>query len=160
MPVKKAKGPRTGLRITFMVLAWILVAGLVLQPLLFGLGHFYQPKYLGMHAGLGWSLAHLVAPIVLILGLFARLGRQLIIVSVVDLVLLGILPILAAMRQDNGLAAAFHPVVAVAVLILTFYLAIKVRPLVPAPWGTVPRGQTMTPAVPATPPPRGPATGR
>lgn len=154
-PAPKAPGQRKIVRTVFMVLVWLLSAALLVQVLLIGLGLFYEASYLEAHAGLGWILGHNIAPIVMIVGLFCKLGRTGLIVTVVNLVLILALPILAAEREAaGGLVSALHPLTAVAVVVLTLYLAAKARSVVPAPWGSAPA----TPKLAApTPPPAAPS---
>lgn len=125
-------------RIVYLFATWLLLAAILLQVLLIGLGLFYdgyRAKYTAAHEGLGWVIGHMFAPLALVVGFFARLGWKLIVVNATTLVLVLVLPVLAT---GNGLAAGFHPLVAVSVFALIFYMIGKVREMIPAPFGTAP----------------------
>jgi hypothetical protein len=133
-PVAKKKGSRKVVRTIHLFLLWLLFAAICVQVLLIGMGLFYQGKFAKAHAELGWTIAHMFAPLVFIVGFFGRLGWRLIVVNSIALVLILVLPILATMRDSP--VGGLHPLTAVTVFVLTFYLMIKVRALVPAPIGS------------------------
>lgn len=99
-------------RLVYAALAWAFVAGIMLQVYFIGLGLFSSADYKEIHAAFGWLL-HLVPPFILLAAALARAGRTQILRAVTLAVLIFFVPILAAIRADAPLAAAFHPVGAV-----------------------------------------------
>lgn len=145
----KRKGSRTGVRILYFLGTWLVAAAILLQVVLIGFYLFdTKPAYLGAHEGIGFLTSHALAPIVLIIGFFARLGRNLVIVNAATLVLAFVTPVFAGLAATSPKAAAFHPLSAVLLFACMFYLMLRVRGLLPAPWGTA----TKAPAAPARPP--------
>ena len=110
-----------GARYVYVALAWAFVAGILVQVFLIGLGLFVSSDYKDTHATVGWLL-HLVPPFILLAAGFSRAGRTLIWQTAGLAVLFFFVPILAGIRADAPVAAAFHPVGAV----LAFVLAIVV----------------------------------
>jgi hypothetical protein len=110
-----------GARFVNAALAGAFVAGILLQVYFIGLGLFSSPEYTQLHADFGWIL-HLVPPFILLAAALAQASRVLIVQTVGLTVVIFFVPILAAIRADSPLAAAFHPVGAV----LAFLLAIAV----------------------------------
>ena len=110
-----------GARYAYLVLAWAFVAGVVLQVFFIGLGLFVGAENLALHANFGWIL-HLAPLLVLAAAALARAGRTRILHAVALAVTVFVVPILATLRADLPLAAAFHPVGA----IIAFWLAIVV----------------------------------
>jgi hypothetical protein len=97
------------------------VIGILLQVYFIGLGLFVSSDYKELHATFGWLL-HLVPPFILLAAALARAGLNRILRTAALAVLFFFVPILAAIRADAPLTAAFHPVAAV----LAFALAIVV----------------------------------
>ena len=110
-----------GARYAFVVLAWAFVAGIVLQVFFIGLGLFAGSENLELHATFGWIL-HLFPILILLAAGLARAGRTRILAATALAVTVFIVPILATLRADTPVAAAFHPVGA----LLAFWLAIVV----------------------------------
>lgn len=110
-----------GARYAYLVLAWAFVAGVVLQVFFIGLGLFVGAENLALHVNFGWIL-HLAPLLVLAAAALARAGRTRILHAAALAVTVFVVPILATLRADLPLAAAFHPVGA----ILAFWLAIVV----------------------------------
>lgn len=110
-----------GARYVYAALAWAFVAGIVVQVYLIGLGLFASSDYRELHDNFGWIL-HLVPPFILIATAVARAGRIRILQTAALAVTIFFVPILAALRADAPLAAAFHPLGA----LLAFALAILV----------------------------------
>ena len=111
-----------GARYAFVALAWAFVAGLVLQVFFIGLGLFVAPDNLELHATFGWAVLHLFPLLILIAAALARAGRTRILQATALAVIVFFVPILAALRADLPMAAAFHPVGA----LLAFWLGIVV----------------------------------
>jgi hypothetical protein len=97
------------------------VIGILLQVYFIGLGLFVSSDYKELHATFGWLL-HLVPPFILLAAALAKAGLNRILRTAALAVLFFFVPILAAIRADAPLTAAFHPVAAV----LAFALAIVV----------------------------------
>jgi hypothetical protein len=105
-------------RYAYAVVAWATVAAIILQVFFIGLGLFDGSEKLELHRTFGWIL-HLVAIIVPITAAVAAAGRTRILLAILLAVMVWVVPILAALRSDAPLLAAFHPVGA----LLTFWLA-------------------------------------
>jgi hypothetical protein len=105
-------------RYAYAVVAWATVAAIILQVFFIGLGLFDGSEKLELHRTFGWIL-HLVAIIVPITAALAAAGRTRILLAILLAAMVWVVPILAALRSDAPLLAAFHPVGA----ILTFWLA-------------------------------------
>ena len=110
-----------GARYAFVVLAWAFVAGVVLQVFFIGLGLFAGSENLELHVTFGWIL-HLFPVLIVVAAALARAGRTRILQATALAVTVFIVPILATLRADTPVAAAFHPVGA----LLAFWLAIVV----------------------------------
>jgi hypothetical protein len=110
-----------GARFFYVALTWAFVVGILLQVYFIGLGLFSSSDYLELHVTFGWLL-HLVPPFILLAAALARAGRSRILQTTGLAVLFFFVPILAAIRADAPLTAAFHPVGAV----LAFALAVVV----------------------------------
>jgi len=104
-------------RYAYAALAWAFVAGILLQVFYAGLGIFEGPNF-DLHVNFGWLLHLGPLPILVAAGL-AGAGRAQILHAAALAVTFFIVPILAAIRADAPLAAAFHPVGA----LLGFWLA-------------------------------------
>jgi hypothetical protein len=107
-----------GARYAYAALAWAFVAGIVLQVFYAGLGLFMKPENFDLHVNFGWLL-HLGPLPILVAAALARAGRTQILKTAALAVTFFFVPILAAIRADAPLAAAFHPVGA----LLGFWLA-------------------------------------
>jgi nicotinamide riboside transporter PnuC len=110
-----------GARYAFVALAWAFVAGLIVQVFFIGLGLFVASENVELHVNFGWIL-HLFPLLILATAAVARAGRARILQATALAVTVFIVPILATLRTDSPLAAAFHPVGA----LLAFWLAIVV----------------------------------
>jgi hypothetical protein len=109
-------------RFAFAAIALAFVVGILLQVYFIGLGLFSSADFTRIHAEFGWIL-HLVPPFILLAAALARAGRTQIIRAVVLAVLIFFVPILAAIRADAPLTAAFHPVGAVLAFVLAVFVA-------------------------------------
>ena len=99
----------------------LFVAGVIAQVFLIGLGLFVAAENKELHRDFGWIL-HLAPLLVLVAAALAGAGRKRILQSIALAITVWIVPILAAVRADAPLAAAFHPVGA----LLAFWLAVLV----------------------------------
>jgi nicotinamide riboside transporter PnuC len=109
-------------RYAYVALAWAFLAGVVLQVFFIGLGLFDGADYRQLHADFGWTILHLAPLLILVAAPLARAGRRRILQAVALAITVWVVPILAAVRGDLPVVAAFHPVGA----LLAFWLAIVV----------------------------------
>lgn len=105
-------------RYAYAVVAWATVTAIVLQVFFIGLGLFDGSEKLELHRTFGWIL-HIVAVIVPITAGLAAAGRTRILLAILLAAMVWVVPILAALRSEAPIVAAFHPVGA----LLTFWLA-------------------------------------
>ena len=109
-------------RYLYAALAYAVVVGILLQVYVIGLALFDDPKNAELHANFGWLL-HLGPLPILVAAALARAGRTQILQGVALAVTFFFVPILAAIRADAPLTAAFHPVAAVLGLVLAVVVA-------------------------------------
>ena len=109
-------------RYAFVVLAVAFAAGIVFQVFFIGLGLFAGSGNLGLHRHFGWIL-HLAPLLVLDAAALAGAGRTRILQAVALVVLVWIVPILAAVRADLPMVAAFHPLGALLAFVLSLVVA-------------------------------------
>jgi hypothetical protein len=143
-----AKGPRTGVRKAFLVITWIVLAGIATQVTLIGLGLFYRGTFAEAHMGFGWMFGHL-ATLLLVVGFFARLPRNLLIANILDVVFFAAIPFIAGARESHAIVAGLHPLVALSLFGLTLYLALRLPPLIRT--GKVRDAMAPPPTSPAAP---------
>lgn len=108
-----------GAQYAYVALAWAYVAMIIVQVFLIGLALFASSDIREVHAAFGWAVLHLFPILILIAAALARAGRTRILQAAALVVLIFFVPILATLRTDAPVAAAFHPVGAV----LGFWLA-------------------------------------
>lgn len=144
---EKAKGPRTGIRKTFLVITWIIIAGIAAQVTFIGLGLFYGGSFSEIHIGFGYAFGHLGA-LLLIFGFFGRLGQDMTILNAINFVLLAALPFIAGARTSNTIIAGLHPLVAFAVFGITLYTALKLPSIIKAGRAASLRAAPMAPPAP------------
>jgi len=116
----------------FLSIVLIYVAGILFQVFLAGVGLFGAAKDFEPHAGLGWIL-HLVPVLLLIVAAVARVGPTLLWWTTALLVVQFVQPILATLRNDVPLVAAFHPVLALVIFWLAVTIGFKAWRLVREP---------------------------
>lgn len=109
-------------RYAFAVLALAFAAGIVLQVFFIGLGLFVGSENLALHREFGWIL-HLAPLLVVVAAALAGAGRTRILQAVALVVVVWIVPILAAVRTDLPMVAAFHPVGALVAFVLSLVVA-------------------------------------
>ena len=122
----------SGARYVFVAFVWIYVAAILFQVFLAGIGLFGAAKDFEPHAGLGWIL-HLVPVLLLIVAAVARVGSSLLWWTAALLVVQFVQPILATLRNDAPVAAAFHPVLALVIFWLALTIGLKAWRLVREP---------------------------
>ncbi len=109
-----------GARWVYLVLAWLFVAGLVVQVFYAGMGIFGASDF-ETHMGLGWML-HLVPLLILAAAALGRAGRRRILWAAALALTVFAVPIVVLSRDDAPTLAAFHPVLTV----VAFWLAVVV----------------------------------
>jgi cytochrome b len=104
------------------VVAWLLVAALVVQVWLAGRGVFESPTAFATHRDVGYMLSFFPV-VLLVLGLLGGMGRRVAIFAVVILGLLILQSVFVALRQSSPLIAALHPVNGFVILLGSIVLA-------------------------------------
>ncbi|HEX9634936.1 MAG TPA: hypothetical protein VGB34_05560 [Candidatus Limnocylindria bacterium] len=114
------------LRIAYVLLAWLYLAGLVTVAFAAGLGLLVPDSTMDLHIESGYIL-HL-APILLLLAAWgARVGRP-TIWWVIALTVSGLIqPLLPALRESVPFLAALHPLNAMVLFYLSFTVAWRSR---------------------------------
>jgi hypothetical protein len=113
---------RSVARTAHLVVAWLLVAGLVIQIFLAGLGVFSDPASFETHRDFGYML-ELLPLILLVLGSIARLGRRAAGLAAGIFGLFLLQSVLVGLRDDAPQVAALHPVNGFLITILAVILA-------------------------------------
>ena len=109
-------------RTVHLALAWLLVAGLIVQIFLAGLGVFKGPASFETHRGWGYLL-ELLPLLLLIVGLVARLGRRPALLAAGIFGLFILQSVFVAMRETTPEVAALHPVNGFLITFLAIVLA-------------------------------------
>jgi FtsH-binding integral membrane protein len=105
---------RTGATAVYHWVALLIAAGAVVQFFLAGVGVFGADSF-DAHESLGWIL-HTASLVVLIAAIVGPRTRDAIVLSVVFVVVFTIQVMLPGARDDSPWLAAFHPLLALAVL--------------------------------------------
>ena len=105
---------RKGLSTAYSGLGWLIVVLGVVQFLLVGLTLFNGDS-IDAHKGLGWGV-HTLTIVVLVFAVLGPRTREDIVLGVALVVVATIQATLPSLRDDAGWLAAFHPVLALAVL--------------------------------------------
>ena len=105
---------RKGLSTAYSGLGWLIVLLGVVQFLLVGLTLFNGDS-IDAHKGLGWGV-HTLTIVVLVFAVLGPRTRQDIVLGVALVVVATIQATLPSLRDDAGWLAAFHPVLALAVM--------------------------------------------
>jgi putative tricarboxylic transport membrane protein len=113
----------SGARYLYAAMVWAYLVGILVQVFLIGFALFSAAHDFQPHIGLGWLL-HLVPILLLVVGAIARVGSRLLWWNTALLVVQFIQPILATMRNDQPVVAAFHPVLALIIFWLAFTLGL------------------------------------
>jgi uncharacterized protein DUF6220 len=104
------------------VVAWLFVAGLILQVWLAGRGVFESPTMFDSHRSVGYTLS-LFTIVLLVLGLLGRMGRRVALLAVAIFVLFILQSVFVLMRDSTPAVAALHPVNGFLILFLAIVLA-------------------------------------
>ena len=110
-----------GARYAYLALAWVFLAGVVLQVFFIGLALFVGSENFALHRDFGYIL-QLVPLAVLIAAFVARAGRTRILQTASLLAVIVVFPTLPLFRDSVPVLAAFHPIGA----LLGFWLGIVV----------------------------------
>jgi len=107
----------------FATLAWVFVAAIVFQVFLIGLGLFSDPSYQQTHRDFGFTGVGLASLALLISAIVARPGRRLLGLVVLLFVLYIVQSSLPGMKTSYPVVAALHPVNALLLFGIAFYVA-------------------------------------
>jgi hypothetical protein len=110
------------LAILFAISASVLVAGLVLQVFLAGLGVFDDPTFFVTHRDTGYTL-ELVAFVVFLLAAIARAGRRQVGLAGLIVLLFLLQSVFVGVRDSAPMVAALHPVNGFLIVLLSIVLA-------------------------------------
>ena len=113
---------RSVARSVHLVVAWLLVAGLVAQIFLAGLGVFRGPADFATHRDFGYML-ELLPVILLIAGLIAGLGRRAALLAIGIFALFMLQSVFVGLRANAPEVAALHPVNGFLITLLAIVLA-------------------------------------
>ena len=113
---------RSVARTAHLVVALLLVAGLVAQIFLAGLGVFRSPESFLTHRDFGYML-ELLPVLLLVLGLIARLGRRMALIAAGIFGLFLLQSVFVGLRETAPEAAALHPVNGFLITLLAIILA-------------------------------------
>ena len=105
-----------------LAVAWLLVAGLIAQVFLAGLGVFRGPTSFATHRDFGYLLS-LLPFVLLIAGLVARLGRKPALLAVGIFGLFILQSVFVAFRSTAPEVAALNPVNGFLIVFLAIVLA-------------------------------------
>ena len=110
-PTARVVAMVSGARYLYLALVWLYLVALLVQVFLIGIALFGTAHDFAPHVNLGWIL-HLVPILLLIVGAIGRVGLRLLLWTTALVVVQFIQPILATVRNDQPVLAAFHPVLA------------------------------------------------
>lgn len=119
----------------YLALITIFIAGILTQAFFAGAGIFASTDWMLWHQALGYML-WLASPLLLIVALITRLGRSLNWLNGLLLLLVTVQPTLTYWRGSVPLVSALHPVNALLIFVLSFFLAFRAWQI----GHTVPRG--------------------
>ena len=100
---------RSVTRTAYLVVAMLLVAGLVTQVFLAGLGVFKGPASFSTHRDFGYML-ELLPFLLFLLAIFGRLGRRAVVLPAAIFGLFILQSVFVVLRSDAPEIAALHPV--------------------------------------------------
>ena len=109
-------------RTVYVVVAWLFVAGLVIQVFLAGLGVFDSPTSFATHRDVGYTLE--IFPVVLlVVELLGGMGRRLAVLAIVVFGLIILQSVFVVLRDSAPQVAALHSVNGFAILLTAIYMA-------------------------------------
>ncbi len=109
-------------RSAHLVVAWLLVAGVIVQIFLAGLGVFRGPESFATHRDFGFML-ELLPLVLLLLGVVAGLGRRAALLAACIFGLFILQSVFVGLRADAPEVAALHPVNGFLIAFLSIVLA-------------------------------------
>lgn len=110
------------IRLSFVAVAWLFLACVIVQVFLAGLGVFAGSRNFDLHREFGYLFGWLTL-VLLVLALVGRLGRRWIGLAGAILVLFAFQSVFVALRGAIPAVAALHPVNALAIFWLAVLLA-------------------------------------
>jgi mercuric ion transport protein len=122
---------RTG----FLLVVWLFVLCSVVQVFLAGLGVFAGGSNFVVHRDFGYLIGPLTL-VLIVLALFGRLPRALVLGSVLLLVLLVLQSVFVALRSGAPTVAALHPVNGFLIVLVGIWLGARARTFVRPPLGS------------------------
>ena len=135
-------------RNVYLVLITLFLLAILVQAYFAGRFIFGVDVNNSDHAGLGWPLAHTFAPLLFLVSLFTRGGKQVWITSIVWVAAAFALPLLAVVNETGSSPVeALHPPLAMVLLGLTLFLNYRAAMMV-ADGRTAPTPQSMARSVP------------
>jgi hypothetical protein len=105
-----------------VVVAWLLVAGLLVQVFLAGMGVFDSASSFITHRDWGYTLTLLPA-VLIVTGLVGGFGRAQVVAAAVMLGQFILQSILVLQRESSPAIAALHPVNGFLILLIAIWLA-------------------------------------
>lgn len=105
-----------------VVVAFLLIAALVIQVWLAGRGVFESPTVFITHRDVGYTLSFFPV-VLLVLGLLGGMGRRVAIMAAAILGLVILQSVFVVMRTSNPAIAALHPVNGFLILLVAIVLA-------------------------------------
>jgi len=104
------------------VIAWLLVAALVVQVWLAGRGVFESPGVFATHRDVGYTIS-LFPIVLLVLGFLGGMGRRVAIMAALIFALMILQSAFVVMRASTPAIAALHPVNGFLILLVAIMLA-------------------------------------
>jgi hypothetical protein len=104
------------------VIAWLLVAALVVQVWLAGRGVFESPGIFATHRDVGYTIS-LIPIVLLVLGFLGGMGRRVALMAALIFGLMILQSVFVVMRTSSPAIAALHPVNGFLILIVAIVLA-------------------------------------
>lgn len=113
---------RSGARIVHLVLSCLLVAGLVVQVFLAGLGVFESPARFAIHRDVGFTLS-LLPVLLVIAALVGGMGRRMVLLALAAFLLFMLQSVFVGLRESSPMVAALHPVNGFLILLIAIVMA-------------------------------------
>jgi hypothetical protein len=126
---------KSAARVGFVLVAWLLLAGGLVQVFLAGLGVFVGEQEFARHRDFGYLLEALPL-LMLLLGLLGGLPRPMWLGALLLLGLFLLQSVFVALRSSTPAISALHPVNGFLILFVAQAVARRARAYVPAPLGT------------------------
>jgi hypothetical protein len=109
---------KRGFRVAHVVVASLVLAGIVAQPLLIGLFLFGAVHNSDLHTAVGYGLFEFGIPLLLITGLLARLPKKEMLFTLLLMADTFLQIVLVNLRDTSSVLAALHPLNAFALLLI------------------------------------------